>query len=131
MSLWFIACRKHAPGLMMRFKPAEIPGIENRALAMIDGLGLLLNTLIAVYCVTCYFVIRRCLARRQRWAFFLLAIGALLIQAACYLADGNFFLNKNTLVLHASSILLATGFILCAIEIFKREPNRSARQTPQ
>jgi uncharacterized membrane protein YjjP (DUF1212 family) len=109
---------------MMRFKPAEVPGIENRALAMIDGLGMLLNTLIAVYCVTCFFVIRESLARGQRWSFFALSIGALLIQAACYLADRSFLLSKNTLLIHASSLLLVTGFLLCAKEIFRPTGSR-------
>jgi len=122
VSLLFIAQGKHAPGLKMRFAPAEIPGIESRALATVDGLATLLNTLIVVYCITCFFVVRRSLLQRERWSFFAFAIGALVMQSASYLSDSSFFLSKNSLVIHASCLLLVTGFGLCALEIFRNEP---------
>ncbi len=123
-SLLFIAQGKHAPGLKMRFVPEEVSGIESRALAVIDGLATLLNTLIAVYCVTVFFLIRKSLLARQRWSFFVFAIGASVLQMACYLADQVFFLSRNTLVIHLSSLLLVMGFGLCAVEIFRKEPNQ-------
>jgi hypothetical protein len=114
----------------MRFASNEISGVESRALAMIDGLATLLNTLIAVYCLTCFFVVRRSLLKRQRWAFFVFAIGALILQAACYLSDRIFFLGKNTLVIHISSLLLLTGFGLCAAEIWEKEASAPMGANP-
>lgn len=105
----------------MRFTSDEVSSIESRALAMIDGLATLLNVLIAVYCITCFVVVRSALLKRQRWAFFAFSIGALFLQAACYLADSSFFLSKNMLVLNISSLLLGTGFCLCAIDVFRKD----------
>jgi hypothetical protein len=130
-SLLFIAQGKHAPGLKMLFTSEEVSGIENRALAMVDGLAVLLNTLIAVYCVSCFFVVRMAILKCQRWAFFVFVIGALILQAVCYLSDRSFFLGKNTLVIHLSSLLLLIGFGLCGIEIFKKKPNQYLRPTEQ
>lgn len=128
-SLVSIASGKHAPGLSMRFAPEEIPAIESRALAMVDGLATLLNALIAVYCITCFVVVRKSLLKAERWSLVTFAIGALIIQVACYASDRLFFLSKNALVIHASSLVLLTGFILCVMGIQKK-PNPESPVSP-
>ena len=129
-SLLLIIAGKHAPGLTMQFTAGEIPGIESRALAMVDGLATLLNALIIVYCITCFILVRQALLKRERGSFVVFALGAFVVQVVCYLADRSFFLSKNTAVLHVSSLFLVTGFGLCAREIFKKEPNSEGSVSP-
>ena len=59
--------------------PDEVAGIEARALATVDGLAILLNTLIVVYCASLFMVVRRAL-----WT---VAGEALALQLAGYIAD--------------------------------------------
>src|SRR6185312_17300372 len=94
-SLLYLVTGRHAPGLMMRFTAAEIPGIEARALATIDGLAVIANTLIAVYCATALLIVRSALARGERWALWALAGGAFALQLASYAVDALYFENKN------------------------------------
>ena len=124
-SLLFISFGNHAPGLRMQFTVEEIPTLDVRTLATADGLATLLNTLIAVYCASAFFIIRRCLVKGERWSFFVLALGTLSIQIAGYVSDGFFFMGKNTLVLNISSLLLLVGFGLSAAEMFKKNEERA------
>lgn len=114
-SLVHLALGKHAPGLLMLFQPDEIPGIEARALATVDGLATIANTLIATYCLTGLFIVRHSLVRKELWAFNTLALGTLAIQVAAYASDTLFFEGKNLMVIHASSLLLILGFGLCGM----------------
>src|SRR5689334_7836302 len=79
-SLAWILLGKHAPALRMLFESQAIEGLDARALAAIDGVALLANTLIVVYCASSLFIIRRCLLRRDRGSFLVLAGGALGVQ---------------------------------------------------
>ena len=116
-SLLFIFLGNHAPALRMLFTVEEIRTLDARALAVADGLAILLNTLIVVYCGLVFLVIRKCLLKRERWSFFALATGILILQTAGYISD-RFFLGKNFLVLNISSLVLLVGFGLCARELF-------------
>ena len=109
-SLVFIALGKHAPGLRMRFTVQEIPQLDARTLATVDGFATLLNSLIIIYCASIFFLIRRSLLKGERWSVFVVAVGTGLIQIICYLSDHFFFLGKNTLTLNLSSAVLLLGF---------------------
>jgi hypothetical protein len=125
-SLLFIFLGNHAPALRMLFTVEEIRTLDARALAVADGLAILVNTLIAVYCGLVFHVIRKCLLKRERWSFFVLAAGILILQAAGYISD-RFFLGKNFLVLNISSLVLLAGFGLCARELFTRTIHSKTR----
>jgi len=116
-SLLFIWRGNHAPALRMLLTGEEIRTLDARALAAIDGLAILLNTLIVVYCGLVLLVIRKCLLKRERWSFFVLATGALILQAAGYISD-RLFTGRNFLVLNLSSLILLVGFGLCVHELF-------------
>ena len=120
-SLTFIAMGKRAPGLRMRFASEEIGSIESRAPSTVDGLATLLNALIAINCVTFFFVVRKSVLRKERWSLFTLGFGALILQAIACVSDHFFFLSKNTLVINVSSVLLLTGFGLSVIGLLKNK----------
>ena len=117
-ALVLLALGQHAPGLRMLFAVEEIAVVEARALATVDGLAVLANTLIVVYCGTIFFLLRRCLLRGQRWSFFVLAGGLLAIQIAGYVLDHSFFRGQNLWLLNLSSLILLAGFGLCARGLF-------------
>jgi hypothetical protein len=117
-SLVFIFLGNHAPALRMLFAANEIGSLDARALAAIDGLAVLGNTLIVVYFGTAFFVIRRCLFGGQRWSLIVLAVGVSVLQVSGYVTDG-FFHGKNMLALNTSSLILLVGFGLCAWGAFK------------
>ncbi len=117
--LVFIALGHHAPGARMLFTPDEIPGIEARALATIDGLAVLGNALIVGVCGLSLMLIRRALAKKERWAFNTLLLSLLFIQAMGYWSDAHFGF-KNLIALNVSSAWLALGLGMCAREVFRK-----------
>jgi hypothetical protein len=88
-SLFFIAQGRHAPALRMRFAADEIPPLDSRVLSVVDGLGTLLNTLIAIYCITCFFLVRMFIVKGHRGALWVFALGAAAIQTASYVVSGH------------------------------------------
>ena len=124
-SLLFIALGNHAPALRMRFQVEEIPELGARTLGIVDGLAILLNTLIAVYCASAFFVIRRCLLKGERWSLIVLASGIFILQIAAHVSDRCFFGGNNALALNISSFLLLIGFGLSAAGIFKKIQERA------
>src|SRR5262245_9270638 len=118
-SLLFIFSGNHAPALRLLFTVEEIQMLDARSLSAVDGLAILLNILIVLYCSLVFLVIRKCLLRKEGWSFFVLAGGILILQAGGYISD-RFFMGKNILVLNISSLVLLVGFGLCARELFKK-----------
>ena len=119
-SLLSIFLGYHAPGLRMLFEVQEISLIEARALATVDALATLLNTLIAVYCASVFVVVRKCLSKGERWSFFVLAGGVVPLQTAGYVSDLVFLGGRNLLALNISSAFLLLGYGLCATELFRK-----------
>ena len=119
-SLIFILTGRHAPGLRMRFSAADVTGIEPSALATVDGLAVIANTLIAVYCVSAFFIVWNALRKGQQWALWVLMAGTASVQVAGYAADMAYFFGQNLLVLNISSLWLVVGFSFCVRDLKKR-----------
>ena len=114
-SLVYLALGKHAPGLRMLHTDTEIPLIEPRTLATVDGLAVIANTLIAVYCLTALMIVRKALARHDHWALPTLWFGHIGVQLAAIVSDFTYFGGKNVLPILVSSGLGFGGLVMCTI----------------
>lgn len=120
-SLVILALGKHAPGLRMLFTEDEITRIEPKALATIDGLALIANTLISVVCLLILCIALKCLRAGQRWALHVLLAACASLQIASYLSDALYFRGQNLLAVNVSSAVLLVAFCLCAAGISDRK----------
>jgi|GEM_PF-2815740 len=119
-SVAFIALGHHAPALRYLIPVGEIATLDPRALAAIDGIALIANTLIAVHCALALMVVRRALARGERWALVVLVAGFATLQLASYLSDRVYFGGKNAIAVHASSVILVLGLGMCVRGLSER-----------
>lgn len=120
-SLLFILLGHHAPAFRMLFSADEVSALDSRVLATTDGIAIIANTLIVVFCATAFVVIRRCLLGKQTWSFVVLSSGAAALQVAGYVSDG-FFRRQNTWVLRSSTAVLVIGFALSGCGLFRGTP---------
>lgn len=116
-SLLFISFGKHAPALQTLFTQEEIQTLDLRLLATIDGLAILLNTLIVLYCSLALFVLIKHSLKAPKWTFVFLATGSLLLQTAGYTFD-HFLEGKNFLILNISTFILLIGFSFWSHDLF-------------
>lgn len=121
-ALLFIAVGKHAPAFQFLFNPEEISTLDARVIKTTDGVAIIANALIVCYCISSWFIVRRCLAKNEKWAFYVLALGIAIVQAASYWSDINFS-GKNFLVINFSSIIFLLGLGLCGRELFFKKTN--------
>jgi len=134
-SLVFIFLGRHAPALQYLFTAEQVAAMAPGILAATDGVATLANTLIVVYCATALALVRRSLPKEEPWALVVLALGLLVVQVAGYVTDHAFFLGKNLLALHGSSLVILVGLGLCARGVFlrRRIPTSQAQrnETPR
>jgi hypothetical protein len=98
----------------------ELGSLDRRILQTTDGVAIIANALIVSYCLISFFVVRKNLLKKEKWAFWVLTAGIFIIQAASYWSDRQ-FLNKNFWIVNVSSAILLSGLGLCYLGIFHRE----------
>jgi hypothetical protein len=117
----------HAPALTILFLPNE--PIETRALATIDSLAILGNSLIVAYCAAILVMTWAGVRRGVRWAFFAVAGSLLFVQFAGFTSDvplGGRDLKLNLV----STALLLAGLVpmWLGLRAQSREAGREGRQ---
>lgn len=113
---WMLIGGGHAPGASILFRPDEVPQIESRALATIDGLAILGNACIAAFCVLTQACLWFGVRRGQRWAVPVVFGGLLFVQGAAFASD-RYFDNRDLVANLVSSAVVFTGLALCAFGV--------------
>ena len=112
-SLFYIAVGKHAPALQMTHSDQEIVNLSAKVLATIDGLGVMVNTLILVYCISSFFIIFQIKQTKKASYLAIFVVSVSLVQIAGYVSDWLFYEGQNVYLLHLSSLILLVGIMLC------------------
>jgi hypothetical protein len=102
---------RHAPALSILFEDREIGAIDPRALATIDGLAILCNSVIAALCALALGVIWGGVIARARRAWWMLAATLGPVQASGFASDACFG-HRDLIANLVSTAILAAALLL-------------------
>lgn len=77
----------NSPLLGMVFEKAEIAGLDARVIAALNCLTILYNSYAVAFSILVWFVVRLCLSKGQKWAFWVLLITIGLVEILAFVAS--------------------------------------------
>jgi len=107
-----------SPLLAMVFGKTEIAGLDARVILALNCLTILYNSYAVAFSVIAWLVIRLCLSKGQKWAFWALLITIGFVEIFAFIASapiGNARWQVNVLL----SVLYVVGISLSSWALFK------------
>jgi len=111
---------QNAPGLHILYSSSEIAQIDGRALATINGLAIFANACAAAYCGLALVLVVRSLKYDDRWAFAVLWVSSLALQAAGFASD-SYFGHRDLAANLVSTALLICGLLIARVAMKRKE----------
>ena len=108
----------NSPLLGMVFENSEIASLDAMVIASLNALTILYNSYAVAFSVLAWFVIRLCLSKGQKWAFWLLLITIGFVEILAFIASaplGNARWQVNIIL----SALYVVGIGLSGYSLFK------------
>ena len=109
-----------SPLLAMVFGKTEIAGLDARVILALNCLTILYNSYAVAFSVMAWFVIRFCLSKGQKWAFWVLLITIGFVEIFAFVASapiGNARWQVNVIL----GALYVVGIGLSGWSLFKRD----------
>jgi Sec-independent protein secretion pathway component TatC len=102
----------------MVFERSEIASLDARVIASLNALTILYNSYAVAFSVLAWFVIRLCLSKGQKWAFWLLLITIGFVEILAFIASAPLG-NARWQVNIPLSALYIVGIGLSGYSLFK------------
>jgi hypothetical protein len=109
-----------SPLLGMVFEKSEIASLDDMVITSLNTLTILYNSYAVALSVLVWFVIRLCLSKGQKWAFWVLLIAVGFVETFAFVASapiGNARWQVNIIL----SILYVVGIGLSGYSLFNRK----------
>ena len=108
----------NSPILVMVFEKSEIASLDAKVIASLNALTILYNSYTVAFSVLAWFVIRLCLSKGQKWAFWLLLITIGFVEILAFIASAPLG-NARWQVNIPLSALYIVGIGLSGYSLFK------------
>jgi hypothetical protein len=108
----------NSPLLGMVFEKAEIASLDARVISALNCLTILYNSYAIAFSILAWFVVRLCLSKGQKWAFWVLLITIGFVEILAFVASapiGNARWQVNVVL----SVLYIMGIGLSGYSLFK------------
>ena len=108
----------NSPLLVMVFEKSEIASLDARVIASLNALTILYNSYAVAFSVLAWFVIRLCLSKGQKWAFWVLLITVGFVEILAFIASAPLG-NARWQVNIPLSVFYVVGIGLSGFSLFK------------
>ena len=116
--------KANSPLLVLVFEDSEIASLDAKVIASLNALTILFNSYAVAFSVLAWFVIRLCLSKGQKWAFWALLITIGFVEIFAFVASapiGNVRWQVNIIL----SALYIGGISLSGWSLFKSKETKN------
>lgn len=110
---------QNAPGIYLLLDKAAVDSLDARAVATINAMGILLNTVIAAFCALVLVVTWLRVTKKEHWAFWSVAATLGVVQLSGFASD-VYLGNMNFVANIVSTLILFIGLALAGRDVLRK-----------